>query len=122
MPHLIRFLRYLFLGVIALALIVFASANRGLVTLHLLPPDLALLFRFDWQMDVPAFMLVFLGIVIGLLVGFTLEWLREHRYRRVASTKTRAVTKLERELAMLKDQTSLPSDDVLALLEKPKAR
>ena len=119
---MIRLLRYLFLALIAVSLVVFASANRGLVTLHLLPDDLALLFRFDWQIDVPAFMLVFLGIVIGLLVGFTLEWLREHKHRKVASTKTRAVTKLERELAAMKDQTSLPSDDVLALLEKPKAR
>lgn len=115
-----RILRYVFLAVVAIALMVFASANRGLVTVHLLPPDLALLFQMDIQVQAPAFLLVFLGLVLGLLVGFTIEWLREYRYRRTASTKSREVSKLERELAMMKDQTSLPDDPVLALLEKPR--
>lgn len=119
---MIRLLRYLLLALIAVLLMVFASANRGMVTLHLLPDDLGLLFAMSWKIDIPVFMLVFLGLVLGLLAGFTLEWLREHKHRHVASTKTRAVTKLERELAALKDQTSLPTDDVLALLERPKAR
>lgn len=115
-----RVLRYVFLALIAIALMVFASANRGLVTLHLLPPDLAQLFQTDLQLDAPAFLMLFLGILLGLFVGFTLEWLREHKHRRTASTKTREVSKLERELAAMKDQTSLPDDPVLALLEKPK--
>ncbi len=117
---MLRLLRYLFLVLIAIALMVFASANRGLVTLHALPDGLAQLFQTDWRMDVPAFLLVFLGIVIGLLVGYTLEWLREHKHRRVASTQTRMVTRLERELAAMKDQTALPDDEVLALLDKPR--
>lgn len=116
---MLRLLRYLFLVLIAIALMVFASANRGLVTLHALPDSLAHLFQIDGQLDVPAFLLVFLGIVIGLLVGYTLEWLRGHRHRRVASTQTRMVTRLERELAAMKDQTALPDDPVLALLDKP---
>lgn len=119
---MIRVLRYVFLAILTIALLLVASANRAVVTLHLLPADLAALFRIDWQLDVPVFLVLFFGIVIGLLVGFTWEWLREHKHRRVASTKTREVSKLERELAALKDQTSLPGDDVLALLEKPKAR
>lgn len=117
---MIRILRYVFLALVAIGLMVFASANRNLVTLHLLPPDLGLLFQVDWQIEVPAFLLVFLGLVLGLLAGFTIEWLREHKHRRVASTKTRQVSKLERELAAMQDQTSLPQDDVLALLQKPK--
>jgi putative membrane protein len=115
-----RILRYVFLVVVAVALMVFATANRGLVTLYLLPPDLALLFQLDVKVDVPAYVMVFLGLILGLLVGFTIEWLREHRYRRTANTKSREVSKLERELAAMKDQTSLPDDPVLALLDKPK--
>ena len=117
---MLRLFRYLFLAAIAIALMVFASANRSLVTVHGLPDSLAQLFQMDWQIEIPAFVLVFLGIVVGLLVGYTLEWLREHKYRRTASTQTRVVSKLERELAAMKDQTSLPQDDVLALLAKPK--
>ena len=117
-----RYLRYLLLAVLAVALLIMASANRSLVTLHLLPDSFAALFQVDWQMDVPVFLVLFLGILIGLFIGFVWEWLREYKHRRTASTKTREVGKLERELAALKDQTSLPDDDVLALLEKPKAR
>lgn len=117
-----RVLRYVFLAILTIALLLVASANRAVVAVHLLPADLAALFRLDWQPEMPVFLVLFLGIVIGLLVGFTWEWLREHKHRRVANTKTREVSKLERELAALKDQTALPDDDVLALLEKPKAR
>ncbi len=117
-----RTLRYLFLALLTVALLIVASANRSIVTLRLLPDDFAALLRLDWQVQIPVFLVLFLGIIIGLLVGFSWEWLREHKHRRVASTKSREVSKLERELATLKDQTSLPDDDVLALLEKPKAR
>ena len=116
-----RALRYLFLAVLAALLIIVASANRTLVTVHALPGDLAALFQADWQTQVPAFLVLFVGIILGLLVGFTWEWLREHKHRRTASTKSREVSRLERELAALKDQTSLPQDDVLSLLDKPKA-
>ena len=117
-----RLLRYLFLAILALALLIVASANRDLVTLRLLPDDFAALLRLTWQIEIPVFLVLFLGIVLGLLVGFTWEWLREHKHRRTATTKSREVGRLERELATLKDQTALPGDDVLALLDRPKAR
>ncbi len=117
-----RAVRYLFLAVLAIVLIVVASANRSLVTVHALPADLAALFQVDLQTQVPAFLVLFAGIILGLLIGFTWEWLREHKHRRTASTKSREVSRLERELAALKDQTALPDDDVLALLDKPKSR
>lgn len=117
-----RLLKYLALALLTVALVVVASANRDVVTLSLLPPDIAALFGFNAQLGLPVFLVLLAGIVIGLLVGFVWEWLREHKHRRLASTKTREVSKLERELAALKDQTSLPEDDVLAILEKPKAR
>ena len=117
-----RILRYLFLAVLTVALLVMASANRDLVTLRLLPDDFAALLALNWQLEMPVFLVLFFGIILGLLVGFTWEWLREHKHRRVASTKSREVGKLERELAALKDQTQLPGDDVLALLDRPKAR
>lgn len=117
-----RLLRYLFLALLSVALIIVASANRDPAVLRLLPADFAALFQLQWQVEVPVFLVLFLGIIIGLVVGFIWEWLREYKHRRVASTKSREVGKLERELAALKDQTSLPDDDVLALLDKPKAR
>lgn len=117
-----RALRYFVLALLMIALLTVALANRALVTVHFLPDDMAALLGLTAAMDMPVFLLLFAGVVLGLLIGFVWEWLREHKHRRTASTKSREVTKLERELAALKDQTSLPDDEVLALLAKPKAR
>ena len=117
-----RALRYLLLALLTIVLLTVALANRALVAVHLLPDDLAALLGVTAQVEVPIYLLLFAGIVVGLLVGFVWEWLREHKHRKVARVQTRAVSKLERELATMKDQTSLPDDDVLALLAKPKAR
>ncbi len=119
---MIRALRIALIVLLMIALLIVASANRSLVMLQLLPDSFAALFQVNQQIEVPVFLVLFLGIVIGLLIGFVWEWLREYKHRRVASTKTREVSKLERELAAMRDQTSLPQDDVLALLSKPKAR
>jgi hypothetical protein len=40
-----------------------------------------------------------------VLIGFVWEWLREMKHRTTASQKTREVSRLERELAVLKDST-----------------
>ena len=45
------------------------------------------------------------------------------KHRSAASTRSREVTRLQRELAVLKDSSSVPpKDEVLALLDRPKAR
>ena len=117
-----RYLRYAWLVALALACLIIAMANRAIVTLSLLPDDLAGLLNWQARADVPVFIVLALGVVLGLALGFVWEWLRERKHRKVARVQTRAVSKLERELAAMKDQTSLPQDPVLALLEKPKAR
>lgn len=121
--NMIRYLRYLFWGVVGLGLLVLAMANRMPVTVRALPDDLAAFTGLSWQLDLPLYLVMFGGIVAGLLIGFVWEWLREYKHRATASTKTREVSRLERELAMLKDSTSLPAkDEILALLDRPKAR
>ncbi|HCZ01781.1 MAG: DUF1049 domain-containing protein [Rhodobacterales bacterium RIFCSPHIGHO2_02_FULL_62_130] len=119
---MIRYLRLVLLAVLALGLLTVAMANRATVTVKALPDDIAALVGYGGSIDLPLFVVIFGGIIAGLLIGFVWEWLREHRHRAVASTKTREVTRLERELATMRDATSLPQDDVLALLDKPKAR
>lgn len=119
---MVRYLRYLVLAVLAVALVTVALANRAPVLVSVLPADLAALTGFSWQIQVPLFLVIFGGIVAGLLIGFVWEWVREMKHRSTASTKTREVARLERELAAMRDATSLPKDDVLALLDAPKAR
>lgn len=119
---MIRYLRLVVLVVLALVLLTVAMANRTLVTVHALPEDIAALVGYGGSLDMPLFVVMFGGIVAGVFIGFVWEWLREHRHRAVASSKTREVSRLERELATMRDATSVPQDDVLALLDKPKAR
>ena len=116
---MIRYLRLLFVALVGLGLLTVALANRAPVEVRLLPGDLAALTGVTWAMELPLFLVIFGGIILGVLIGFVWEWFREHGYRATASQKSREVTRLERELAVLKDSTSVPpKDDVLALLEK----
>ena len=119
---MIRYLRYAFLAALALVLLVVAQANRAPVSVRLLPEDLAALTGLSFGMQLPLFIVIFGGIVAGVLIGFVWEWFRERKHRSTASKKSREVTRLERELAVLRDTTSVPQDDVLALLDGPKSR
>lgn len=116
---MIRYLRYLIIGLLGLSLLILALANRDMVELRLLPADLAVLTGLTWAIRLPLFLVIFAGIVAGVLIGFVWEWLRETKHRTSASARAREVTRLQRELAVLQDATSVPKDDVLALLEKP---
>ena len=58
------------------------------------------------------------SIHVGVLVW---EYLREHRFRATARKATKQAANLERELGRLKEKTQGPKDEVLALLDKPRA-
>lgn len=115
---MMRYLRYAFLGVLAILLISVSLANRGAVTLKLLPDDLADLANFNLTLSLPLFLVVLGGIVAGLIIGFVWEWLREHRHRREAGQKSREVRRLEREVSRLKDRQNDGKDEVLAILDE----
>jgi lipopolysaccharide assembly protein A len=116
---MIRTLRLVFLALVGLGLLTLALANRAPVALRLLPEDLAALTGLTWELELPLFLVIFGGIIAGVLIGFVWEWFREHSHRASASQKTREVARLERELAVLRDSTSIPpKDEVLALLDK----
>lgn len=115
---MIRYARLVLLGLLGLILLTVALANRAPVSVRLLPDDLAALTGLTWAMDLPLFLVIFAGIIAGVLIGFVWEWFREHGHRATASQKSREVARLERELAVLKDSTSVPpKDEVLALLD-----
>lgn len=119
---MIRTLRYVFLGVLALSLLTVALANRTPATLRLLPDGVGEFLGLGGSVELPLFLIIFAGIVAGLLIGFVWEWFREAKYRSTSSSKSREVTRLERELAVLRDTRSEPEDEVLALLaDKRKA-
>lgn len=113
-----RYIRYAFLAVLAIALVSVALANRGMVTLTLLPSGLSDMAGMNRSIDLPLFIVIFGGIVAGLLIGFVWEWLREHKHRAAASQRGAEVKKLERELRRTKAERDKDKDEVLALLDE----
>lgn len=114
-----RYIRYAFLAALGVVLIVVALANRGNVTLTLLPEPLAELLSVNYTINLPLFIIIFGGIVAGLLIGFVWEWLREHKHRATAARSQREVHDLERKLKreQRKAVESGQQDEVLALLD-----
>lgn len=110
-----KYLRYLVLVVIGIFLITVAMANREVVQLHAFPTDLQAVLGVDWVIQLPLFMVGFGGVVLGILIGFVWEWIREHKYRADAAAKTKELQRLERSVA-----TPAHQDKVLALLEQPR--
>ena len=117
-----KYLRYLLLVLVALCLVTFALANRALAPVQLLPDSLANLFGLVILLQVPVWVILFAGLLVGLVLGFVWEWLRGHTHRSAARSSKRDVTRLEREMAVMKDASAVPQDDVLALIDKPRTR
>ncbi|MGB0900764.1 DUF1049 domain-containing protein [Halocynthiibacter sp.] len=113
-----RYIKYVFLAVLAVLLITVALANRALVSLHLLPQELSEVLGLSTEpLQLPLFVIVVGGIVAGLVIGFIWEWLREMKFRGTASK----AAKLQKEVDQLRAATPAEkggqADDVLALLE-----
>ncbi|WP_299732731.1 LapA family protein [uncultured Tateyamaria sp.] len=113
-----RYIRYACIAVFAIALIAVALANRGPVTLKLLPDEIAGLFAVAPTVQLPLFLVIFGGILTGLLVGFIWEWMREYAVRAENARNAREVRRLEREVKRLKSEKHEGQDEVLALLDE----
>ena len=114
---MLRYLRYLFLLVLGVILLVVAFANRGQVTLTLLPEDIGLFAGWNPAIQLPLFLVIFGGIIAGLGIGFAWEWAREGKHRSAAVRHRRTAQDLEREVQRLRGPDGAHKDEVLALLE-----
>lgn len=113
-----RYIRYAFLACLGVVLVAVALANRGAVELQLLPQTLADFLGVNYRISLPLFLVIFGGIVAGLLIGFLWEWLREHKHRAEATRRSREVGKLKREVRRLRGEKHEGKDEVLALLDE----
>lgn len=114
---MLRVLRYIFLGLLALALLAVASANRGLVELRLIPVEMDAYIGLNWVIQLPLFLVIFAGVLAGLAIGLVWEWVRAAGVRAEASQHRRKVGHLEREVSRLRGDKGAAPDEVLALLE-----
>ncbi len=112
------YIRYACIAIFAIALIAVALANRGAVTLKLLPDEIAGLFAMAPTVQLPLFLVIFGGIVVGLLVGFVWEWMREHAVRAENAHNAREVRRLQREVKRMRSEKHEGQDEVLALLDE----
>lgn len=116
-----RYIRYAVYAVIAVFLIVIALANRQMVELHSLPASLQQApgaEALTYSISLPLFLVFFGGIALGLVLGYGIEYLREHKHRAEASRKGAEVRKLERTLKKTQDERDKDKDEVLALLDQ----
>jgi uncharacterized integral membrane protein len=88
--------------VIAIVLILFAVSNREAVSVEFWPlPFLA---------DVPLYLLCFLSLLIGALIGAAIAWMAGHRNRRELRARRRRIEALERELTATQSRIELHSE------------
>lgn len=100
-----------FIGVpVAIVLILFALANRNAVQVSLDPfaPETPAL-----SVSLPLFVIVFLALMAGVVLGGVADWLRQGRYRREARLRREEVRRLEAErdyrVAQTSQQSRLPA-------------
>jgi uncharacterized integral membrane protein len=108
---------WLILVPLAIVILMFAVANREIVTVSFDPfsataPAAAV--------SVPLFVLVFVLVILGVIIGGVASWLRQSGYRRVARNRDADVTALRREIetlnAKLGDKFDTPAADHTARL------
>jgi len=109
-----RIVKYTILAGFMGGLVMLALANKAVVTIAALPDGLP--YADTLRLDVPLFAVIFAAIGTGLLLGYFLEYFREHKYRRQAAVKNREAAALASEVAKLKSANGSDEDDVLALL------
>ncbi|MGJ8546529.1 MAG: LapA family protein [Sulfitobacter sp.] len=113
-----RYIRYACMAVFAVALIAVALANRVIVPLQILPTEVSGWFAVNPSIEMPLFLVILGSILVGLLVGFIWEWIREYGQRAEAARQAREMRRLEREVAKLKAAKHEGKDEVIALLDK----
>lgn len=117
-----RAIRLFFIALLAVVLILVALANRGMVTVSLVPASFAQFTGGQWSLTLPMFVALFLAMVFGLIVGLIWEWLREANLRAESKTRARELSRLEREMGDLRRTHAAPRDDVLAILDDSAAK
>jgi flagellar biosynthesis protein FlhB len=118
---ILRLIKILFLVVVALALVLLFFANNEPVTLNLLPTAMAEALGMPNTFTVSLFLVVVAALLVGIVVGFIWEWLREHRFRAEAKTQRREASRLRQEVAAVKGRSSDSHDDILAIIDDADA-
>ncbi len=113
-----RYIRYACIAIFAVALILVALANRQMVSVKLLPAELDGVAAVNPGYQVPLFVVIFGGVLAGLILGFLWEYIREAKERAAAARQAREMARMRAELRRLKGERKQSQDDVLTLFDE----
>jgi len=105
-----RTVKLIVLGLLAASLIALGVANMAAVDLYLLPETL---FGDAFSIKgLPLAVVILAAVLMGILAGLVIEFLREHKQRRVAEEKRREIVKLRQEVTRLRTKLGDREDDL----------
>jgi uncharacterized integral membrane protein len=98
---------WLVLVPLAIVILMFAVANREIVTVSFDPFSSA---RPAASVSVPLFVLIFSLVILGVIIGGIAAWLRQSGYRRAARLRHSDVAALRQEIETLNTRLADPID------------
>jgi hypothetical protein len=101
-----KLITILVLAPIAIAIVMFAVANREVITVSFDPFDTA---RPALAMKMPLYLLVFALVGLGVLVGGIAAWLRQHKWRARARRAEGEARDLRARLNTLEPRRNVPA-------------
>ncbi|WP_264048296.1 LapA family protein [Methylobacterium flocculans] len=105
---MIRFLKGLVLLPVAILVVALAVANRDLVRISFDPfsPDMPV-----FSATLPLYLLLFIAVALGVLLGGCGAWLGQSGTRRTSAERRREIRRLESETARLKTYAPPPANE-----------
>jgi uncharacterized integral membrane protein len=105
-----RTVKLIVLGLLAVILIALGVANMAAVDLYLLP---ATLFGDGFSIKgLPLAVVILAAVLMGILAGLVIEFLREHKQRSVAAEKRREIVRLRQEVTRLRTKLGDREDEL----------
>lgn len=116
-----RLIKMIITAILMIAVVLVALANREDVTVKLLPDQLSDQFAgwagYEPALTLPLFAFLIGAILLGGLLGYLIEYIREGKIRKAKRGVEREKRQIEQELETLKKKTRTEEEEVLALLE-----
>jgi len=105
-----RTVKMIILTLLGLALVVLGVANMAPVDLYLLPKEVG--GEQLMLSQVPLAAVIVVAVVVGVVLGQFLEYLRERKHRRLAEEKRREVGRLRQEVGRLSTRLGEDEGDI----------
>lgn len=102
---------------LAVVILMFAVANREIVTVSFDPFNAA---QPAASVSVPLFVLIFVLVIVGIIIGGVAAWLRQAGYRRAARLRDADVAALRREVETLNARLAESPSDPARLSYHPR--